>query len=75
MPFRAIRAASGLPVTSFADHLMDAILLLGSRAGSRPYLSEDIEILERLSSIMAEQVERMRNIELQSLVSLRRNVR
>jgi two-component system LytT family sensor kinase len=45
------------------------LLLLGSRAGGRRYLSEDIEILERLASIVSEQIERIRNSEMQSLVS------
>lgn len=48
----------------------DACLLaLGSRTGGRRYLSEDIEVLERLSTIACEQVERIRNSEMQSLVS------
>jgi two-component system, LytTR family, sensor kinase len=44
-------------------------LALGSRAGGRRYLSEDIEVLERLATIVGEQVERIRNSEMQSLVS------
>jgi two-component system LytT family sensor kinase len=44
-------------------------LALGSRTGGRRYLSEDIEVLERLSAIVCEQVERIRNSEMQSLVS------
>ena len=44
-------------------------LALGSRTGGRRYLSEDIEVLERLSTIVCEQVERIRNSEMQSLVS------
>jgi two-component system, LytTR family, sensor kinase len=48
----------------------DAYLLaLGSRTGGRRYLSEDIEVLERLSTIVCEQVERIRNSEMQALVS------
>ena len=35
----------------------------------RRYLSEDIELLERLSIVVCEQVERMRNSEMQALVS------
>jgi two-component system, LytTR family, sensor kinase len=42
---------------------------LGSRAGGRRYLSEDIEALERLCALTCEHVERIRNIEMQSLVS------
>jgi len=44
-------------------------LALGSRTGGRRYLSEDIEVLERLSTIVCEQVERIRNSEMQALVS------
>ncbi len=48
----------------------DAYLLaFGPRAGGRRYLSEDIEVLERLTAIVCEQVERMRNQEMQALVS------
>lgn len=45
------------------------LLALGSRAGGRRYLSEDIEALERLAAIVCEQVERMRTAEMQTLVS------
>lgn len=45
------------------------LLALGSRTGRRRYLSEDIEILERLSTVVCEQVERIRNSEMQALVS------
>jgi hypothetical protein len=45
------------------------LILLGSRHGGRRYLSEDIELLDRLSGIAAEQVERVRNAEMQQLVS------
>jgi len=45
------------------------LLALGSRTGGRRYLSEDIEVLERLSTIVCEQVERIRNSEMQALVS------
>ncbi len=44
-------------------------IVLGSRSGRRRYLSEDIELLERLSIVVCEQVERMRNSEMQALVS------
>jgi LytS/YehU family sensor histidine kinase len=44
-------------------------LALGSRTGGRRYLSEDIEVLERLATIVSEQVERIRNSEMQALVS------
>ncbi|HWE51436.1 MAG TPA: histidine kinase [Bryobacteraceae bacterium] len=46
-----------------------SLLLLGPRAGGRPYLSEDMEILERLTAIVSEQIERIRNSEMESLVS------
>jgi LytS/YehU family sensor histidine kinase len=45
------------------------ILLLGSRRGGRRYLSEDLEMLDRLSAIVSEHIERLRNSEMQSLVS------
>jgi two-component system sensor histidine kinase LytS len=45
------------------------LLALGSRTGGRRYLSEDIEVLERLAAIVSEQVERIRNAEMQALVS------
>jgi two-component system LytT family sensor kinase len=45
------------------------IFLLGSRRGGRRYLSEDLEMLDRLTTIVSEQVERLRNSEMQSLVS------
>ncbi|HXJ39090.1 MAG TPA: histidine kinase, partial [Bryobacteraceae bacterium] len=45
------------------------ILLLGPRAGGRRYLSEDLEILDRLGATACEQVERLRSLEMQNLVS------
>jgi hypothetical protein len=45
------------------------VLLLGSRAGGRRYLSEDIDVLERLTSGIREQVESIRNSELRMLVA------
>jgi two-component system, LytTR family, sensor kinase len=45
------------------------VLLLGSRRGGRRYLSEDLEMLERLTTIVSEQVERIRGAEMQTLVS------
>jgi len=45
------------------------LLALGSRTGGRRYLSEDIDVLERLSATLSEQVERIRNSEMQALVS------
>jgi hypothetical protein len=45
------------------------LLLLGSRRGGRRYLSEDLEMLDRLTAAMSEQVERIRSSEMQALVS------
>ncbi|HTA45439.1 MAG TPA: histidine kinase [Bryobacteraceae bacterium] len=45
------------------------LLVLGPRTGGRRYLSEDIEVLQRLAIVVCEQVERMRNSEMQTLVS------
>jgi two-component system, LytTR family, sensor kinase len=45
------------------------VLLLGPRKGGRRYLSEDLEMLERLIAIACEHVERMRSSEMQALVS------
>ena len=44
-------------------------LLLGERHGRRPYLSEDLAILARLSSVVVEVVEQFRNMELQKLAT------
>jgi two-component system LytT family sensor kinase len=45
------------------------VLLLGSRRGSRRYLSEDLEMLDRLTAIVSEQMERIRSSEMQMLLS------
>jgi hypothetical protein len=45
------------------------LLLLGSRAGGRRYLSEDIELLNRIAAIICERVEQVRSTEMQTLVS------
>ena len=45
------------------------LLLLGSRLGGRRYLSEDLEILERFAAVICEQIERIRNSEMQLLVT------
>ena len=47
----------------------ELLLLLGSRRGGRRYLSEDLQMMERLAAIVCEQVERIRNSEMQALVS------
>jgi hypothetical protein len=44
-------------------------LLLGRRHGGRRYLSEDLQSLSRLTTVILEQVERFRNLEMQRLVS------
>ncbi|MCC7497935.1 MAG: histidine kinase [Bryobacterales bacterium] len=44
-------------------------LLLGRRAGGRPYLSEDLEALGRLGAEIAEHIERLREAEMRRLVS------
>jgi two-component system LytT family sensor kinase len=44
-------------------------LLLGPRHGGRRYLSEDFAVLTRLSSAVVEQVEQLRAVQMQSLVS------
>ncbi len=45
------------------------LLLLGPRRGGRRYLSEDMEALDRLTSVVSEQVERNRSAEMLALVS------
>jgi two-component system LytT family sensor kinase len=44
-------------------------LLLGRRHGGRRYLSEDLQSLSRLTTMILEQVERFRSLEMQRLVS------
>ena len=44
-------------------------LLLGRRRGGRRYLSEDLQSLSRLASVVVEQVDRLRNSEMERLVS------
>jgi signal transduction histidine kinase len=44
-------------------------LLLGRRHGGRRYLSEDLQSLSRLASVLVEQVDQLRNSELERLVS------
>ena len=46
-----------------------AVILLGRREGGRRYLSEDLHELTWLSAEIVEQLERMRNSEIQRLVS------
>lgn len=43
--------------------------LLGERRGGQPYLSEDLDALARLAACIAEQVEQVREAEIQRLVS------
>ena len=44
-------------------------LYLGARFGGRRYLSEDLELLDRMSAIVCDHIERMRNSEMQNLVA------
>jgi two-component system LytT family sensor kinase len=44
-------------------------LLLGRRRGGRRYLSEDLQSLSRIVAVIAQEVERFRNSEMQRLVS------
>jgi hypothetical protein len=44
-------------------------LKLGARAGGRRWLSEDMELLDRIAAAIVEQVERMRSSEMQALVA------
>jgi signal transduction histidine kinase len=44
-------------------------LLLGRRRGGRRYLSEDLQSLSRIMAVIAQEVERFRNSEMQRLVS------
>jgi hypothetical protein len=44
-------------------------LKLGARAGGRRYLSEDLELLDRIAALICEHVERMRSSEMQALVA------
>jgi LytS/YehU family sensor histidine kinase len=44
-------------------------LYLGVRAGGRRYLSEDLELLDRMVAIICDRIERMRNSEMQNLVT------
>jgi two-component system LytT family sensor kinase len=44
-------------------------LLLGRRRGGRRYLSEDLQALSRLASVLVEEVDRLRNSEMERLVS------
>jgi two-component system, LytTR family, sensor kinase len=46
-----------------------AYLLLGPRGGGRRYLSEDLGVLARLGAAVAEQVEQLRSVQMQNLVS------
>ena len=44
-------------------------LLLGARDGGRRYLSEDLVVLARLEAAVVEQVEQLRGVQMQNLVS------
>lgn len=47
----------------------DWCLKLGPRAGGRRYLSEDMELLDRIAAIVFEHIERLRSSEMQALVA------
>jgi two-component system, LytTR family, sensor kinase len=44
-------------------------LYLSARAGGRRYLSEDLELLNRMAALICDRIERVRNSEMQNLVS------
>jgi len=44
-------------------------LVLGRRKGGRRYLSEDLKALNRLAATVVEQIDRLRNLEMQRLVT------
>jgi two-component system sensor histidine kinase LytS len=44
-------------------------ICLGARTGSRRYLSEDVELIDLLTAMICERIERMRNSEMQALVT------
>ena len=44
-------------------------VLLGRRRGGRRYLSEDLQALSRLTTVIVEQIERIRKVEMHRLVS------
>ncbi|MCU1325678.1 MAG: hypothetical protein JWN34_1048 [Bryobacterales bacterium] len=43
--------------------------LLGARSGGRRYLSEDLALLDRMTTVVCERIEQARHMEMQSLVS------
>jgi two-component system LytT family sensor kinase len=47
----------------------EAYVLLGPRDGGRRYLSEDLGVLARLGAAVAEHIEQLRSLQMQSLVS------
>jgi two-component system LytT family sensor kinase len=47
----------------------DHFFCLGARSGGRRYLSEDMELLDRMTGMISEQIERIRNSEMQALVT------
>jgi hypothetical protein len=44
-------------------------ICLGARTGSRRYLSEDVELIDLMTAMICERIERMRNSEMQALVT------
>jgi two-component system LytT family sensor kinase len=47
----------------------DHFFCLGARSGGRRYLSEDMELLDRMTGMISEQIERIRNSEMEALVT------
>jgi hypothetical protein len=60
-------AEAALPLRFFRGGAL--LLLLGPRLGRRPYLSDDVVLLERFGKIVEEQVERKRHLQMQALAS------
>lgn len=60
-------AEAALPLRFFRGDAL--LLLLGPRLGRRPYLTDDLALLERFGKIVEEQVERKRHLQMQALAS------
>ncbi len=67
-PFAPVpHAEAALPIRFSSGDVV--YLLLGPRAGGRPYLSEDIALLSRLGKTVEQQIERRKQAELRALAS------
>jgi two-component system LytT family sensor kinase len=60
-------AEAALPLRFFRGDAL--LLLLGPRLGRRPYLTDDLALLERFGKIVEEQVERKRHLHMRALAS------